>query len=272
MMSHSNTVLPFPAEIRDAIYALLLNDELFTIRKKHLDEVNQGIEGHEVSIHECLLAEMLRINKQTKFEYERIAYENMRLSVFLTLASDKGPFRLHSLASYTGLPSYVHDRLQSVSIEISYGTFTPTFPQVHGLKQLVASAPALRWLNVDVFLMVDLLETYCPDVHIPTVWELFAKFPEPAGQLRGVTSNLGITSHMFEQNPNYHWSDTSEAKLVGDAWLHSSNKSIFLATRSSGPYHWRGLDLDYKGLGIEWDELLKECVTNPVHSQSPYVT
>lgn len=258
-------MLPFPAEIRDAIYALLLNDEPFTIRKK-------PIEAYEVSIHDCLLPEMLRINKQTKFEYERIAYENMRLSISLALWSDKEPVRLHSLAYYTGLPSYVHDRLQSMTIEISYLLHTPTFPQVHGLTQLVAAAPALRWLDVYLFLSVEMLETNGVNVHIPTVRELFAKFPEPVGQLRRIESNLGIETQMFTQNPNYRWSDTREAKLVGDAWLHSSNRSIFLATPSSGPYHWRGLDLEYKGLGIEWDELLKECIANPRYRESPYVT
>lgn len=267
--------LELPQEIRDDIYALSFKDEYepFKLRKADTVSESNGLKHHEVSMAHCLRPEMLLVNKQTMREYQKTAYRSMRLVMLFSMASDKGPFRLPPLASYTSLPEHVLNSIQSLEVHLIYGVFSPDFPQIHGLDQWLTNLSKLRRLNVEVVLMVELLEDYCPPhIRIPTVRELFVNFPPPSGIMLKTTAKLGIISRLFEQNPNYIWKDINEAKIIGNMWLHVRNSSLFRAIPGSGPYTWRGLELTYRGTSASFEELYEDCAKNTIPSGSPYIT
>lgn len=265
--------LDLPREIRDEIYVLLLRDKPLAFRRTNpVNEPNHGIKRHElVRMHKCLRPDISLVNRQINHEYLAISHENMWLEL-RSFLSEEQPFQLPQLASYTTLPLHVCNSIASLEVHVNYGISKSEMPLIYGLDQLVRDTPALRRLNIHVFLAAELLEAFCgSDVRVPTVAELFTNYPRTADPLKMIDTKMSIISHMFEQNPNYHWNNTAEAKVVGDMWLHDKNNIIFRALPSNGSYAWRGLDLTLESLGASWDDLWEECSKNPMPTGSPYV-
>lgn len=274
-MSTESPFLALPREIRDEVYALLLRDETLQIWHRDLmteNDSSYGVKGQRSSIVHCILPKILLINKQVNEEYSAVALRNMHLALVLTSVSDRRVARLPPLASYAYLPLHLLHKLQYAHLKIGYSVCGPEFHQIDGLEQLITAMPALQRLDVDIVVYADLVESYCdPELNIPPVRDFFVRFPEPGGALKKIGAWMEVSMPMFEQNRRFHWHDRSEAKLIGDMWLHLDNLCMFYATPSRGPYTWRGLDLKYYP-GKTFEELRHECVATPLTSGSPYVT
>ena len=267
----TSRLFALPREIRDEIYAMLLRDEPLT---REMAPQKGAVRAIYMSILGCLQPHILRVNKQINREYCQVASENMRLVVRFTLASDEGPLWLPLLSSYDVLPPHAHSRLRSVIVQLSYGIYGPVFPQVCGFEQFIVDIPSLKRLTVDLLLMVELIEAHCPpDIRIPAAREFLADLPKPQTSEMSIETRLEITSSLFVQNPTHRWIDHQEARTLGEMWLHYDNRSIFEAVpNAGGAYTWRGLELEYRGPDISFEQLWQECISNPVISHSPYIT
>jgi len=273
MPSHGFQFFNLPREVRDAIYASLLRDDEMPLVWRQSTPSRHGPGTCDLFLYRCILPDMLRVNRQMNCEYLQAAFEKTRLVVELTAASEVESFEMPSLLSYKDLPQGFCKQLQSASIQIRYIVRGPVFPQVHSVRKFVSDLPALRRLSIDFYLMAELIERHCPtEMQVPPPDMLLSDPPRPFGSLRKVESSMIIISQMLCQNQNYHWTDSKEAKIVGDIWLHHKNRSVFQALPMDGPYSWRGLDLEYQdSYQVSWEALWEECAGNPMPNESPYI-